>query len=97
MISEKQANFTTLLTKYTFGLSANSILVGECSGLNKECSVTDLVSYLPLERGAKYWAEEIYKAKDYNRYDRLDEIKKAGYDARTSAVDLQNKYIELYK
>lgn len=76
MISEKQANFTTLLTKYTFGLSANSLLVGECSGLNKECSVTDLVSYLPLERGAKYWAEEIYKAKDYNRYDRLDEIKK---------------------
>ena len=62
-----------------------------------ESSITDLVSYLPLEHGAKYWAEEIYKAKDYNRYDRLDEIKKAGYDARTSAVDLQNKYIELYK
>lgn len=83
-----------------------SIIEAQISGLkcfttegtvSKECSVTDLVSYLPLERGAKYWAEEIYKAKDYNRYDRLDEIKKAGYDARTSAVDLQNKYIELYK
>jgi hypothetical protein len=54
------------------------------------------VSYLPLERGAKYWADEIYKAKDYNRYDRLDEIKKAGYDAKTSAIQLQNIYIELY-
>jgi glycosyltransferase involved in cell wall biosynthesis len=61
-----------------------------------ESSVTNLVSYLPLERGAKYWADEIYKAKDYNRYDRLDEIKKAGYDAKTSAIQLQNIYIELY-
>ena len=83
-----------------------SIIEAQISGLkcfttegtvSKECSVTDLVTYLPLERGAKYWAEEIYKAKDYNRYDRLDEIKKAGYDAQTSAIDLQNKYIELYK
>lgn len=65
--------------------------------VSKECSVTDLVTYLPLERGAKYWAEEIYKAKDYNRYDRLDEIKKAGYDARTSAYELENIYTDLYK
>lgn len=83
-----------------------SIIEAQISGLkcfttegtvSKECSVTDLVSYLPLERGAKYWAEEIYKAKDYNRYDRLDEIKKAGYDARTSAYELENIYTDLYK
>lgn len=83
-----------------------SIIEAQISGLkcfttegtvSKECSVTDLVSYLPLERGAKYWAEEIYKAKDYNRYDRLDEIKKAGYDARTSSYELENIYTDLYK
>lgn len=83
-----------------------SIIEAQISGLkcfttegtvSKECSVTDLVNYLPLERGAKYWAEEIYKAKDYNRYDRLDEIKKAGYDARTSAYELENIYTDLYK
>lgn len=82
-----------------------SIIEAQISGLkcftsanrvSEESSVTNLVSYLPLERGAKYWAEEIYKAKDYNRYDRLDEIKKAGYDAKTSAIQLQNIYIELY-
>ena len=83
-----------------------SIIEAQISGLkcftsanrvSEESSVTNLVSYLPLERGAKYWADEIYKAKDYNRYDRLDEIKKAGYDARTSAYELENIYTDLYK
>lgn len=82
-----------------------SIIEAQISGLkcfttkgtvSEESSVTDLVSYLPLECGAKYWAEEIYKAKDYERYDRLDEIKKAGYDANTTAQTLQEIYLKLY-
>lgn len=82
-----------------------SIIEAQVSGLkcftsanrvSEESSVTDLVSYLPLENGAKFWAEEIFKAKDYHRYDRLEEVIKAGYDASTSALKLQAMYIELY-
>lgn len=81
-----------------------SIIEAQISGLkcfatagtiSDECSVTDLVSFLPLEKGAKYWAEEIFKARNYNRYDRFEEVKKTGYDASTSAKELEQLYLTL--
>lgn len=62
-----------------------------------ECNVTNLVTYLPLEAGAKVWAEEILKSKDIARRDRFDEVKVAGYDAATEASSLQNLYLEMAK
>lgn len=85
-----------------------SIIEAQVSGLpcyttlgtvSSECSVTELVNYLPLESGAAHWAEEIYKtvSSDYNRTDRYEEIKSAGYDSVTTANTLQDLYINLAK
>ncbi|MDE6272739.1 MAG: glycosyltransferase family 1 protein [Muribaculaceae bacterium] len=83
-----------------------SIVEAQVSGLpcfttkgsvSTECSVTDLVTYLPLEAGAKVWAKAIIESTSKIRRDRFEEIKEAGYDANTSAHKLQNRYIELYK
>lgn len=83
-----------------------SIIEAQVSGLpcfttegsvSKECSVTDLVSYLPLEDGAERWANEILKYSSIERRDRFEEIKAAGYDSVTSARKLQDMYIHLAK
>ena len=61
-------------------------------GVSRECSVTDLVSYIPLEQGAKVWAEKILAARNIQRRDRMEEIVASGYDAPTSAQKLQQFY-----
>ncbi len=79
-----------------------SIVEAQVSGLpcfttegsvSKECSVTDLVTYTPLEAGARVWAERIAESREMVRKDRLEEVAKAGYDAETSARELQKFYI----
>ena len=66
------------------------------AGVPAESDVTDLVRFLPLASGAKKWAEEIEKTKIDIRTSQADKIKKAGYDAKTSAVSLQNFYLNVY-
>lgn len=82
-----------------------SIIEAQVSGLpcftskdkvSSECSVTDLVHYIPLEAGAHAWAEEIVKACKEQRRDRWNEVAEAGYDAKTSAKKLQDFYINRY-
>lgn len=82
-----------------------SIIEAQVSGLpcftsegrvSKECSVTELVTYLPLEKGAKVWAEAILSSRNTARVDRYNEIADAGYDARTSAKELQDFYLSKY-
>ncbi|MBD5175849.1 MAG: glycosyltransferase family 1 protein [Bacteroidales bacterium] len=100
----EQAMDVFILPSFYEGLPL-SIIEAQVSGLpcfttkdkvSNECSVTDLVSYLPLEAGAKVWAEAIIEAAGKKRVDRFEEIKKAGYDAQSSAEKLQKRYIELY-
>lgn len=100
----EQAMDAFILPSFYEGLPL-SIIEAQVSGLpcfttkdkvSNECSVTDLVSYLPLEAGAKVWAEAIIEAAGKKRIDRFEEIKKAGYDAHSSAEKLQNRYLELY-
>lgn len=64
--------------------------------VSKECSVTDLVTYTRLEEGAKVWAEKIFSSRTIERRDRYDEIVAAGYDADTSAKELQEFYLSKY-
>lgn len=99
----EQAMDAFILPSFYEGLPL-SIVEAQVSGLpcfttdgrvSKECSVTDLVEYLHLEDGAKRWAEEIMSKVGKPRIDRYEDIKKAGYDAETSAAVLQNLYIEL--
>lgn len=83
-----------------------SIIEAQVSGLpcftsegrvSPECSVTDLVQYIPLEAGAKVWAEKIIEATKLERRDRQAEVIAAGYDAKTSAKWLEEFYESKYK
>lgn len=67
--------------------------------ITKECCITDSVSFLPLEKGARYWAEQILNTKLEDRESTKQNIEKrfvdAGFDIRENAKVLRNKYIEL--
>lgn len=66
------------------------------TGVPTESDVTGLVKFLPLASGAKEWAKEIEKIQIRTRTSQANKIKEAGYDARTSAVNLQNFYLNVY-
>lgn len=98
----EQAMDVFILPSFNEGLPL-SIIEAQVSGLpcfttkgtvSYECSVTDLVTYISLEDGAKVWAEKIIASKNIVRKDRYNEIVKAGYDASYSARDLQKFYLE---
>lgn len=100
----EQAMDVFILPSYNEGLPL-SIIEAQISGLpcfttegtvSKECSVTDLVIYTRLEEGAKVWAEKIFASRKIERRDRYDEIVAAGYDAATSAKELQEFYLSKY-
>ncbi|MEM4260806.1 MAG: glycosyltransferase [Candidatus Woesearchaeota archaeon] len=63
--------------------------------ITNEVKITDLVDFLPLEKGAKYWAEHIAKSLDYERRDRSEDVIKAGYDIKENAKWLEKFYLEL--
>lgn len=97
----EQAMDVFILPSFNEGLPL-SIIEAQISGLpcfttegtvSKECSVTDLVTYTRLELGPKVWAEKIFDARKIERRDRYDEIVAAGYDAATSAKELQDFYL----
>ena len=65
-------------------------------GVPGESDKTGLVSFLPLEKGAGYWACRILDDPRVPRTSRVEDIIKAGYDAPTSARSLQAFYQDLY-
>lgn len=64
-------------------------------GVPKEAAITDLVEYIPLSKGSKYWSERLlqYK-KGYERRNTYEEVMKSGYDVKQNAVWLQNYYMK---
>ncbi len=100
----EQAMDAFILPSFNEGLPL-SIIEAQVSGLpcfttaetvSSECSVTNLVSYIPLNAGAKVWADKILSSKLIKREDRYKEVADAGYDAEKSAIILQNYYIQKY-
>lgn len=99
----EQAMDAFILPSFCEGLPL-SIIEAQVSGLpcfttkgsvSTECSVTNLVNYIPLENGAKPWADAIIKSRGIKRFDRFEQIKAAGYDSDSAARTLQNLYINL--
>lgn len=63
-----------------------------------EAKVTDLLEYIPLKRGAKYWAKEILKYKDgYLREDTSKKIISSNFDIEKNANWLEEFYLHEYK
>lgn len=99
----EQAMDAFILPSFCEGLPL-SIIEAQVSGLpcfttkgtvSYECSVTDLVNYIPLEAGTKTWANAIINSRSIKRVDRFEQIKAAGYNSGSVAQSLQNLYINL--
>ena len=82
-----------------------SMLEAQCAGLPclvsdsipKEISVTDLITYYSLKKGADDWAKrllEVSKGKA-ERKDYYQKVAEAGYDIKKNAEWLQNYYLSL--
>ena len=63
----------------------------------KEIEVTELVRYIPLQKSAVYWADEIIKEKNTGkiRRDTSADIVKSGFDIETTKNYLNNFYLSL--
>lgn len=66
-------------------------------GVPGESDKTGLVSFLPLENGIRFWTDQITGMIPYERQSRLSTIIDAGYDASSSAIRLENLYLDLYR
>jgi glycosyltransferase involved in cell wall biosynthesis len=60
----------------------------------KGAKVTDLVEFLPIDKGPGIWAEKMLVYRDFKRRDTMDDVKKAGYDIQDAAKWLENLYIK---
>lgn len=65
----------------------------------KEIELTDLVHYIPLQKEPRYWAAQIvqYKNSENIRRNTLEEIKKSGFDIKSTRDYLINFYLKLLK
>lgn len=61
--------------------------------VTQDVGISDLVSYLPINKGVNPWVENILKS-SLARKNVIDDIKKAGFDVKYSAQELTNFYIE---
>ncbi len=63
----------------------------------KEANISGYVSYIPLSKSADEWASEVLKLSGgYTRENTFELVKKANYDIKESAKDLQDFYLALY-
>ena len=73
---------------------ANGLRVFASDAVSEESDVTGLIDFLPLSSGAEKWAEKIKEKLPFERAETVQLIKNAGYDARTSAKQLEDFYLE---
>ena len=65
--------------------------------ITREVAVTDGVNYVSLSAGAKKWADKIMDLRDFKRYSRYDELKKAGFDEKDISDFFQNYYLDIFE
>lgn len=61
-----------------------------------EAKVSDDIQFIPLEKGAEYWADAILKTDVSEKKDNHQRIKECGYDISDVAQKVQNFYLEKY-
>jgi glycosyltransferase involved in cell wall biosynthesis len=54
-----------------------------------EANICGLVNYLSLDKPAIYWADQLMALRDYERQDRFESIKIAGYDIKTEVEKIE--------
>ena len=99
----EQAMDFFLLPSFNEGIPL-SLIEAQVSGLHcfvsegvpRESDKSGLITFISLDKGAAYWAEQIAATLNYIRRSHIDDIIKAGYDAPTSAKELEQYYIETY-
>lgn len=64
--------------------------------LSNEHKLTNLVQFLPLKRGASYWAETIINDNSVERIDNANAIREQGYGLRDSVKWFENFYSSLH-
>ena len=97
-----------LLTSRFEGLP-NVVLEWQAAGLpsiisdkvTNECEVTNLLQYLPIDKGVDYWVESIKSTKKNERNNASKNailaLAENGYNIDENAEELRNIYISLYK
>lgn len=77
-----------------------TVVEAQAAGLNclisdsicKEVMVTDLVHDMSINCSAAEWAEYVIKTQEYERTDRTEEMKRAGFDVTLQAEKMMNFY-----
>jgi len=58
--------------------------------------VTELLEYIPLDKSASYWAEQVLKyANGYERQNMQEKITKKGFDIKETAYWLEDFYLDI--
>ena len=62
--------------------------------ISTQAKVTDLVEFLPIDKGIEVWAERLLFYRGFKRRDTSSELKQSGYDIHDAAKTLENFYYE---
>jgi glycosyltransferase involved in cell wall biosynthesis len=59
--------------------------------------VDELVDFVDIDRGEKYWAQYILNKRTYDRKQFIDIMKNGNYDLKNESKKLENYYINLVR
>ena len=62
--------------------------------ITAQAKVTDLVEFLPIDKGIDIWAKRLLFYRGFKRRDTSSELKQSGYDIHDAAKTLENFYHE---
>ncbi len=73
---------------------ASGLMTLLSENVTEEAVITNLAKRKPITVPAKEWADEILKAKDYERKSMTDKVRESGFDASVQAERLSSFYLE---
>ena len=63
--------------------------------ISKEVVITDLVEFISLNKGPKFWAKKILDLFPYKRKNQLGAVMKAGYDIKSEIKTIEKFFIKI--